>query len=99
MQLLFSVSGDAPPEYGLPIWKQSRNARVSEWLSFRARNSDVTSGIDSMSASASYVEDLDGNPLTENHHPLEFSFPEIDKLKIRHTSLSTDSVEKYLQHI
>lgn len=39
------------------LWNQRARAKVSEWLKTRAGNSDVTSGIGSMSASASHVDE------------------------------------------
>ncbi|XP_042070383.1 GTPase IMAP family member 4-like [Haplochromis burtoni] len=54
-----SMSGDAPSEFGnmSELFNQRARAKVSEWLKTRAGNSDVTSGIGSMSASASHVDE------------------------------------------
>ncbi|KAE8283096.1 Far upstream element-binding protein 2 [Larimichthys crocea] len=49
-----SMSGDAPSEVGAFCFQRAR-AKVSEWLSQKFGNSDVTSGI-GMSAADSYVE-------------------------------------------
>eukprot|EP00064_Thunnus_orientalis_P010529 superscaffoldBa00001438_g10555 len=50
------VSGGAPSEVGSTFWSQKARARVSEWLTVRVGSSEVTLGVGSMSASASYVE-------------------------------------------
>lgn len=92
------MSGEAPSEYGGPIWRQKARAKVSEWLKFGAGNSDVTSGVDSMSVSASYMEKLDGNPLTDKiHHAMQCFYPEKDKT-MNHTRVSTDSVKTQHRH-
>ncbi|XP_030592073.1 GTPase IMAP family member 8-like isoform X2 [Archocentrus centrarchus] len=64
-----SMSGDAPSEFEnmSERWSQRARAKVSEWLKTRAGNSDVTSGIGSMSASASHVEKLDESPLPDEN--------------------------------
>lgn len=59
IQILFSVSGDVPREVGGTFLSQRECAKVTEWLSVRFGGSDVTSGVDSMSISASDVEMLD----------------------------------------
>lgn len=53
------MSGDVPSEFGnmSELFNQRARAKVSEWLKTRAGNSDVTSGIGSMSASASHVDE------------------------------------------
>lgn len=75
-----SMSGGLPSEVGSTFWSDRARARVSEWLSFRAGHSDVTSGVGSMSASASYVEKLDESILTDDQQPM--FFPEKDKMKL-----------------
>lgn len=73
------MSGDAPSEFGKlsDLWRQASRAKVSEWLKTRTGNSDVTSGIGSMSASASHVDE---SPLPdENDKP---AIPTTDKIVI-----------------
>ncbi|XP_033998107.1 GTPase IMAP family member 8-like [Trematomus bernacchii] len=63
-----SMSGDVPIEVGGTFWSQRERAKVTEWLSVRFGGSDVTSGVDSMSISASDVEMLDQSLLTDDNH-------------------------------
>uniref|UniRef100_A0A3B4T9H2 GTPase IMAP family member 8-like n=2 Tax=Seriola dumerili TaxID=41447 RepID=A0A3B4T9H2_SERDU len=97
-----SMSGGAPSEFGSTFLNQRACAMVSEWLNIRAANSDVTSGLGSISASASYVEKLDGIPLTdENHQAIGCFFPEKDIMKfdtVLQTRISTDTVGARRRH-
>ncbi|XP_041634024.1 GTPase IMAP family member 8-like [Cheilinus undulatus] len=89
-----SMGGDALSEVGSTLWTHRDQARVAEWLRFRAGNSEVTSGIGSMSASASHVESLDVNPLAD-HHQMEDFFPEEDQMMLDsglHGIIPTDSI-------
>ncbi|XP_041634293.1 GTPase IMAP family member 8-like [Cheilinus undulatus] len=89
-----SMGGDAPSEVSSTLWAHRNRARVDEWLRFRAANSEVTSGIGSMSASASHVESLDVNPLAD-HHQMEDFFPEEDQMVSDsglHGIIPTDSI-------
>ncbi len=95
------MSGDAPSEVGSALCNQRARAKVSEWLSFKVGTSDVTSGVGSMSASASHVEKME-SPLTDdNHKPIRRFFPEIDKMKLYsvfHGGVSTDTGETQRRH-
>ncbi|GAA6229588.1 GTPase IMAP family member 8-like isoform X1 [Lates japonicus] len=97
-----SMSGGAPSEFGSTFWSQRARAMVSEWLNTRAGNTDVTSGFGSMSISASYVERLDENPLTDEDHQLMSRFPsEKDKMKfgtVLHAWASTETIETRRRH-
>ncbi|XP_068574776.1 GTPase IMAP family member 8-like [Cebidichthys violaceus] len=77
-----SMSGDVPSEVGSTFWSQRARARVSEWLNSRVGNSDVTSGVGSMTASTSYVGKLDESLHNIQHPPMTTFFPEKDKMKL-----------------
>ncbi|XP_063759361.1 GTPase IMAP family member 8-like isoform X2 [Eleginops maclovinus] len=61
-----SMSGDVPRDVVGTCWSQTERAKVTEWLNVRFGGSDVTSGVDSMSISASDVEMLDQSLLTDD---------------------------------
>ena len=90
------MSGDVLSEVGDKLWSQRARARVSEWLNNRFGNSDVTSGVGSMSAAASYVEKMDEGFLTDDsHQPMTRFFPEKDKMEsdmVLGGGVSTDTV-------
>lgn len=98
IQLLFSVSGDAPSEVGSTYWNQRVRAKVSEWLNLKVGTSDVTSGVGSMSPSASHMEKLESPLLDENHKATRW-FPSKMKLdSALHGGVSTDIVETQRRH-
>ncbi|KAM6965904.1 GTPase IMAP family member 8-like [Tautogolabrus adspersus] len=98
-----SLSGDAPSEVGSTLWTidckktHTPRARVSEWLLFKAGNSDVTSGVGSMCASASYVEDLDETPLTDHYQTGCFSSDKDQMMRDR-ALVSTDTLGTQRRH-
>ncbi|KAM6914276.1 GTPase IMAP family member 8-like [Lycodopsis pacificus] len=76
-----SMGGDVPSEVGSTFWRPRAHAKVSEWLRSGVGNSDVTSGVGSMTASASYVGKLDESLHNIQHPPMTTFFPEKDKMK------------------
>ncbi|XP_042361031.1 GTPase IMAP family member 8-like [Plectropomus leopardus] len=97
-----TMSGGVPSEVGSTFWSDRARARVSEWLSIRVGHSDVTSGVGSLSATASYVEKLDESHLTdEDYQPMTRFFPEKGKMKLDTVldgSVSRDTVETRRRH-
>nr|XP_046272359.1 GTPase IMAP family member 8-like isoform X2 [Scatophagus argus] len=97
-----SMSGDVHSEDEGTFCYQRARFKVSEWLTCRAENSDVTSGVGSISASASHTEKLDESILTNDYRQsMNCFFPEKDKIKfdtVLHGGLSTDAVGTQRRH-
>ncbi|XP_029996053.1 GTPase IMAP family member 8-like [Sphaeramia orbicularis] len=87
-----SMSGDLPSEAGTTFWSQRAHAKVSEWLNTWARPSEVTSGVDSMSASVSCVENVDESSLPDdNQQQKRRIFPEKVQTTIDNATVSTNT--------
>ncbi|KAM3863859.1 LOW QUALITY PROTEIN: GTPase IMAP family member 8-like [Diretmus argenteus] len=91
-----SMSGDVPSEVGSTSWSHLRHVKVTEWLRQRAGSTDMTSGVDSMSVSDSYVENaMDAMPpIDDNLRPQSRFVTEIGKRPLDTFHHAAASIER-----